>query len=349
MTAVMLERRRFLQVSLAVASHGVLTGCGMLAPVSSTPRARRVGYFAETSGGLSGAGSLDGVSAPGFLAFRNAMRDLGYEADTTLELDLRVADINKESTYTEKATELVASRPDVFVASGTAPAVALAQAAATLSNGSIPLVFIGVGAPVEIGIVESLARPGRNVTGFASFSPEMANKRLELLKEAVPSVVRPAVLWNPADVDDAAELAAMQPAASRLGLTLRAVEVRAASEVAQSVEAAVRDGADAVILAYKFAPGISATTALRARVPAVSHRPAVATSYGALLAYGASTTDMHRRAAAHVDKILQGVKIADLPVEQPTSFDLVVNLKTAETLGLVIPQSILAQATEISQ
>ena len=189
---------------------------------------------------------------PGFLAFRNTMGSLGYEVGSTLELELRVADVNSEATYSERATELVAFRPDVLVASGTAPTMALAKAVMTPPKDSIPVVFIGVGTPVEIGLVESLARPGRNLTGFASFSPDLASKRLELLKDVAPTVARPAILWNPADADDGMEVAIMQAASSRYGFTLRPVEVRAAAEVTPSIEAAVRDGADAIVLASKI-------------------------------------------------------------------------------------------------
>ena len=237
-------------------------------------------------------------------------------------------------------------RPDVLVASGTAPAVALAQAAAQVTGGGVPVVFVAVGAPIEIGLVESLGRPGRNVTGFASFTPELASKRLELLKESVPTVARPAVLWNPADADDRVELAALQAVAPRLGLQLRPLEVRSAAEAAPAVDAAVRDGADAVIQIYDFAAtGIN--TAVRAGIPAISHRPAHATPYGALIAFGVSYPSMHRRAAVYVDKILRGAKASELPVEQPSTFELVVNLQTARALGLTIPESVLQQATEI--
>ena len=213
----------------------------------------------------------------------------------------------------------------------------------------VPVVFIDVGAPVEIGLVDSLARPGRNITGFASFGPELASKRLELLKEAVPRVARPAVFWNPADPEDAVELTTMQSAASRFGLALRPVEVRDQAEVEAAVGVAARDGADAIIVATKIATGLAATTALREGLTVVSRRPEAAISSGALFALGVNTTDLHRRAASLVVKILNGAKAAELPVEQPTTFDFVVNLKTAQALGLTIPPSVLQQATEVIQ
>lgn len=344
----MLERRRFLRGGVALAALALVTGCGLPPLPSPTPRARRVGYFAETGGGL-GPGVLDSPSAALFLTFRNTMRNLDYEVGRNLELELRVADIGKADTYAERAAELAALHADVLVVSGTAPAMALVRAVMRSSTGSVPVVFIGVGAPVEIGLVESLARPGRNVTGFASFSPELAGKRLELLKEAAPRVARPAVFWNPTDTDDAVELTAMQSAAARYGLALRPVEVCDRAEVIAAVGVAAREGADGIIVISKIGSIDAATTALQAGLLVVSRRPEAVTSAGALLALGANTTDLHRRAATHVDKILKGAKAAELPVEQPTTFDFAVNLKTAETLGLTVPKSVLAQATEIVQ
>jgi putative ABC transport system substrate-binding protein len=341
-------RRRFLQTGLRLAGFALLAGCA-LRPSEPPPRTRRIGYFTDTSTGLGGPGTLDGPSAAGFLAFRNALRDLGYEVGQNLELDLRVADVSNVATYAERAAEIVALGPDVLVASRTAPAMVLARAIETSSRPNIPLVFVGVGAPVEIGLVQSLSRPGRNVTGFTSFSPELANKRLELLKEAAPSVNRPAVIWNPADPDDAHELAAMQAAASRYGLTLRPVEIHAQADVEPAVRSAARDGADAIILVAKFGPNVGSIVAVQARLPAVSARSSATSAFGGLFSYGVDTTDMHRRAAAHVDRLLKGGKAADLPVEQPTKFDLVINLKTAAELRLTVPASVLAQATEIVQ
>ena len=345
--ARMLERRRFLQGGAALAGLAVLTGCGLLQ--SSTPRARRVGYLAENCECASGTEALVGPPAASFLAFRNAMRTLGYEVGTNLELEQRVADVRKQDTYVQGAAELAALHADVLVASGTAPAVALVRAVTASATGSVPVVFIDVGSPVEIGLVESLARPGRNVTGFASFGPELASKRLEFLKEAAPRVARPAVFWNPADPEDTVELTTMQSAAPRFGLALRPVEVRDQAEMEAAVGVAARDGADAIIVATKIATGVAATTALREGLPVVSRRPEAATSSGGLFALGVNTTDLHHRAASLVVKILNGAKAAELPVEQPTTFDLVLNLKTAGTLGLAVPESVLAQATRIVQ
>ncbi|MFN8635401.1 MAG: ABC transporter substrate-binding protein [Chloroflexota bacterium] len=254
-----------------------------------------------------------------------------------------------DASYAERAAELVALRPDVLVASGARSAVALAQAATTGGTGSIPVAFVNVGAPVELGLVQSVARPGQNVTGLSSSSPELARKRLELLTDAVPGVSRPAALFNPANADDRAELVTLQAAGTRRGLVLRPIEVHAPDDVILSVEQAIRDGADAIILTSRFASGYAATTALQKRVPAVGTAASLARSNGALLSYGPDVTDMHRRAAALVDKILKGTSAGSLPVEQPSTFELVVNLKTAEALGLTIPRSVLSQATEIVQ
>jgi putative ABC transport system substrate-binding protein len=331
---------------VALAGVTVLTGCGLL-PTEPAPRPRRIGYLAENCGGCP-AGQPDGVSQAGFLAFRDALGRLGYESGTNLELELRVADAAQAVNYGERAAELIALRPDALVASGAAPAAALVEATTKLANGSIPVVFVNVGAPVEIGLVESLARPGRHVTGFASFSPALASKRLELLKEAAPAIVRPAAVSNPDDADERAELAVLKTVWAQYGLPLQPIEVRAPEDVTPSVAAAIRAGADAIVLASRLSPSSAASVAQRARVPSIGSAASLARSYGALMSYGPDVTDMYRRAAAQVDKILRGSS-AVLPVEQPTKFELVVNLKTAEALGLTVPASVLAQATEIVQ
>jgi putative ABC transport system substrate-binding protein len=343
------SRRRFLQGTLALAGLGLVSGCGVPLPWSSPARARRIGYFAEEGSDNPGTGALGGLGQPAYFAFRDGLRDLGYVEGENLELARRVAEVGQEGAYPELATELAGSRPDLLVASGTAPAAALARAAMKLDGGGVPVVFIAVGAPVEIGLVQSLAHPGGHVTGLSSFSPELAGKRLELLKEAAPAVARPAVLWNPADADDAVELAAMQPAAALLGLALRPTEVRTPEGVFAALQAAMRDGADAIVqIADHISYSVVATTAVRARLPTVGDRSRLATN-GGLLALGASYPAMHRRAATYADRILRGTRPAELPVEQPTTFDLVVNLQTARTLGLTIPQAVLAQATEVVQ
>jgi len=319
----------------------------MLPSPFSSPRPRRIGYLTETTGGVSGPGTLDGGGAPGFFAFRDGLRDLGYVVGENQELELRVADIGSAATYVERADELVAQRPDILVASRTAPAMALSRAARDVTDNAVPLVFVAVGGPVEIGLVESLARPGGNVTGLASFRPDLASKRLELLKASAPAVMRPAVIWNPSNADDAVELAAMQAVAPRLGLLLQPVEARSPSEVTSAVDAAARSGADAIVLLSSLAGGASA--AISARLPAIFSRPDAAGQYGVLFALGVDTTPMHRRAATYVHKIFTGARAADLPVEQPTAIELVVNLQTARALGITVPDSVLSQATTIIQ
>jgi putative ABC transport system substrate-binding protein len=342
------SRRRFLRGGFALAGLGLAAGCMPPLPWASPPRPRRIGYFAESAGGM-GPGTLGVGGQPAYFAFRDGLRDLGHVEGENLELELRVADVGKEAAYAELATELAASRPDVLVASGTAPAAALAQASMKLAEGAVPVVFVAVGAPVEIGLVQGLAHPGGNVTGLTSFSPELAGKRLELLKEAAPAVARPAVLWNPADADDVVELAALRDAAPRLGLQLRPTEVRTPAELFPALQAAMRDGADAFVpIADLVGLGPVVNTALRARLPTIGGRSTLAT-IGGLLAFGPSYPAMHRRAATYADKILRGASPADLPVEQPTTFELVVNLQTARALGLTIPQSVLQQATEVIQ
>ncbi len=338
------HRRQFLSTTIAIVGMSVLAGCGMLPPVgTSPPRVRRIGYLATNYFGRSEIrGRLYGVTAVGFDTFRVGLRDLGYVEGENVEVALRAADYGNATEIEALAAELVGLQIDVLVASGVTPAGAAARATSVA-----PVVLIDVGAPVETGLVQSLARPGGNVTGLTSFAPELAAKRLELLKEAAPSISRPAVLWGPTDT---LELAATQAAAPRLGLQIRPLEVRTPEQLYPALDTATRQGADAiVVIATDVGYVPIATTALRARIPTVAHSRDFATVTGGLLALGPSYPAMHRRAATYVDKILKGTKPADLPVEQPTTFELVVNLKTAQALGLTIPPSVLIQATEVIQ
>ncbi len=337
-----LHRRRFLRTTLAIPALSALVGCGLIAPQRpSTPRRRRIGYLAE---GNRAEGSLDRINVAAYRAFQDSLGELGYVDGENVELLLRHADQARPADIEALAVELAGQEPDLLVASGTRPLVAIAGA-----TGTIPVVFVYVGAPVETGLVRSLARPGGNVTGLTSFSPELAAKRLELLKETAPGVAQPGVVWNASAADDAQELAAAQAAAARLGLPLRSVEVRSREQLLPAIEAATREGVDAlVVLGAGFSHTPVAIMAQRTRLPAVGRRWEFATN-GGLLAYGPNYHAMHRRAATYVDKILKGAKPADLPVEQPTTFELVVNLKTAQALELTIPPSILVQATELIQ
>ncbi len=281
-------------------------------------------------------------------AFRHGLRALGYVEGQNLALTWRFAEGRLER-LPALAAELVRLPVDVLVVSGGDPVIRAAQQATQ----TIPIVVAGVSDPVSKGFVASLAHPGGNLTGLDTFSVELAGKRLELLKEQVPTLTRLAILANPAHSGTARHLQEAQASAHALGVQPHLVEVRSPDAFEPALAALTSAGVDALLVLtdpLTFEPHISAIVALaqRSRLPAMYPWRAYVEA-GGLMAYGASLPDIHRRAASYVDKILKGAKPADLPVEQPREFDFVINLKTARELGLTIPQQVLIQATEVIQ
>jgi putative ABC transport system substrate-binding protein len=280
-------------------------------------------------------------------AFLQGLRDLGYVEGRNLVIEYRNAE-GKSERFPALAAELVALKVDVIVAPAPQAALAAKQATRTL-----PIVFIGAGDPVGSGLVTSLARPGGNVTGLSMLTPELVGKVLELLKQAVPGVSRVAVLWQPGYMVERTEkdiLKAAEVAARALGVRAQFVEARGPAdfERAFSDMTRARAGALTVLPSPMFFNERRRLVDLAAknRLPAVyASRDYV--DAGGLLSYGPNFADMFRRAATYVDKILKGAKPADLPVEQPTKFELVINLKTAKALGLTIPQSVLGRADHV--
>ena len=281
-------------------------------------------------------------------AFRQGLRDLGYVEGRNVVIEYRDAE-GKLERLPALAAELVALKVDVIVAAaGTPPALAAKQATRAL-----PIVFIGAGEPVTSGLVTSLARPGGNVTGLSLLFPELVGKCLELLKQAVPGVSRVAVLWQPGAVSERTEkdiLKGAEVAGRTLGVRLHFVEARGPADIdrAFSDMIRVRAGALTVLSTPMFSSERRRLLDLAAknRLPTVySFREYV--DAGGLMSYGPNLADLFRRAATYVDKILKGRKPADLPIEQPTRFELVVNLKTAKALGLTIPPSILVRADQL--
>ena len=280
-------------------------------------------------------------------AFLQGLRDLGYVEGRNVVIEYRDAEGKAERLPT-LAAELVALNVDVIVAAaGTLPALAAKQATRTL-----PIVFIAVSNPVTSGLVTSLARPGGNLTGMSTVSPELTSKWLELLKQAVPGVSRVAFLWQPGGLGDTDKevLREAEVAARALGVRLQFVEARGPADIdrAFSEMTRARTGALTVVSTPMFASERRRLVDLAAknRLPTMfSFRMYV--DAGGLMSYGPSLPDMFRRAATYVDKILRGTKPGDLPVEQPTKFELVINLKTAKALGLTIPQSLLVRADAI--
>jgi len=276
-------------------------------------------------------------------AFVDGLRGLGYIAGRNIIIEYRSAAWSRE-LLSRLAAELVELGVDLILAAGPQATQAAREATQT-----IPIVMIA-GGPVESGLVASLARPGGNITGFSANMPELGGKRLELLHEAVARVSRVAVIWNPGNPTAASEWKATQAAARTLGMKLESVEVRGADEFSAVLSKMSQHRPPAVVMiddtlttTYRE---IFAEFALKTRLPAIMASRAFAES-GGLMSYGTTTSDLFRRAAGQVDRILKGAKPADLPVEQPTKFELVINLKTAKALGLTIPQSILVRADEI--
>jgi len=311
-----------------------------LFPAPLTGEAQQAGRVYRI--GFLGATSASGY-APQVQAFRRGLRDLGYVEGKNLVIDFRWAEGNY-ARLPELAAELVLLKPDVLVTHAPAGTLAAKQATAT-----IPIVMGVVGDAVAMGLVESLARPGGNVTGSSFFFPELNAKRLEVLKEALPRLSRVGVLLNPDNPANVATLRAMEEAARSVKIQLHAVEVRSPAEFEGAFATMVKGRAGALAV-YDDAMLIAeaariADLARKSRLPTIGFIEYA--KAGGLLAFGVNFPDLWRRAAGFVDKILKGAKPADLPVEQPTKFELVINLKTAKALGLKIPQSVLIRADEV--
>jgi putative ABC transport system substrate-binding protein len=282
-------------------------------------------------------------------AFRQGLRDLGYVEGRNLVIEYRSAE-GKLERLPALAAELVALKVDVIVAPGTPAALAAKQATRTL-----PIVFAAVGDPVTSGLVTRLARPGGNVTGLSVLLPELVGKCLERLKQAVPGVSRVAVLWQPGGLGERTEkdmLKRAEVAARALGVRLQFLEARGPADFDRAFSDMTRARAGALtVLASNMLLGERrrlVDLAAENRLPAVyTWREFV--DAGGLMSNGPDLADSFRRAATYVDKILKGAKPGDLPVEQPTKFELVINLKTAKALGLTIPPSLLGQADQVIQ
>ena len=283
-------------------------------------------------------------------AFLQGLRDLGYVEGRNVVIEYRSAE-GKPERLTALAAELVALKVDVIVTSGgTPPALAAKQATRT-----IPIVFASAPDPVTDGLVTSLARPGGNVTGLSVLAPELVGKCLEQLKQAVPGVSRVAVLWQPGGQGERTEkdmLKGAEVAARALGVRPQFVEARGPADFDRAFLEMTRVRADA--LTVLPSPMLNNERRRLVDLAAKNRLPAVYpwrefVDAGGLMAYGPNVADIHRRAATYVDKILKGAKPGDLPVEQPTKFELVINLKTAKALGLTLPQSVLQRADEVIQ
>ena len=279
-------------------------------------------------------------------AFIQGLRDLGYVEGQNITIEWRFSQGRYEH-LPDLAAELVRAKVDVIVAPASQGPVAARHATRT-----IPIVMTGTADPVGSGLVASLARPGGNITGLSVEAPEIVGKQLEVLKEVVPGVSRVAILWNPGNPGHLLSLGEAKTAARSLGVQLQTLEARGAEDLERAFAAMTRERADALLL---LVDGVFLLHQSRIMDFVATHR--LPTMYairetaaaGGLIAYGPSLEDSFRHAATYVDKILKGARPADLPVEQPTKFELVINLKTAKALGLTIPPAVLARADEVIQ
>ena len=321
---------------------GMIVAIGILA---AAPRADaqapakvpRIGFLGNTTPGLEA--NLVGP-------FREGLRELGYVEGRNIVIEYRWAE-GKYERFPSLIAELIALKVDVIVTAGT-PATLAVKKATT----SVPLVMIAVGDPVGTGIVASLARPGGNITGLTSISPELEGKRLELLREVVPNLSHIAVLWNAASPLQVVAEKETRAAAQVLRMRVLSLGVRTQAEIEDALARIVRERpgallvlADRLFLQHRARIMDFAT---KHRLPGV-HAYRELVEAGGLMSFGPSYAGMHKRAAYYVDRILKGAKPADLPVEAPTTFELVINLKAARALRLTIPQSVFLRATEVIQ
>ena len=327
-----MKRREFI-----TALGGAVVAWPLAARAQQAERMRRIGML------LPGA-SDDAEYQTRVGAFLQALQQLGWTIGRNVRIDTRWATANA-AEIRRHAAELVALAPDVILASGTLTVGALLQATRT-----VPIVFPNVGDPVGAGFVDSLARPGGNATGFMAFEYSLSGKWLELLKEIAPGVTRVAVLRDSASPSGIGQFGVIQAVAPSLRVEVSPINVRGADETGRAVAAFARSSNGGLIVAAGAWPqrhrDLIVTLAARHKLPAVyPNRFRVAA--GELISYGADFIDQYRRAAGYVDRILKGEKPADLPVQAPTKYELVINLKTAKALGITVPPTLLARADEV--
>jgi putative tryptophan/tyrosine transport system substrate-binding protein len=307
----------------------------LAAHAQQTGKLYSIGFF---TAGSPGAGT------PGLPAFVEGLRQLGWIEGRTIAIKGLYAE-NRPDRLAELAAELIHLNVDVIVAAGT-----LAPLAAKHATATIPIVMTSAGDPLGSGLVSSLARPDGNVTGLSLMSPDLGAKRLELIEKIVPDVARVAVIWNADNPYPALVFRQTENAARQLKIEVQSLEVRTAADVNSALRAAVQGRANALItvedpLTQDHRKQI-ADFAVGNRLPTMSGLRDYVDA-GGLVSYGPGLADLYRRAAAYVDKILKGARPSELPVEQPTKFELVINLKTAKTLGLTVPPTLLAEADEV--
>jgi putative ABC transport system substrate-binding protein len=321
---------------ICLALSAMLLAPGLPAQAQQPKRIAKIGYL--TAG-------TPAAFAQNIEAFKQGLRELGYVEGKTFVLELRYGEARAERVP-QLARELVGLKVDVIVAN-----TDLAIAAVKRETRTIPIVMVNSNDPVGTGFVASLARPGGNVTGLSNISPELSGKRLELLREVIPGLSRVAFLWNPDLRGAVFAYKETEGAARSLRLQIQSVEVVGAEDLDRAFSAITEQRAQALIVQTPNPVVFSnlgqiVSFSQKNRMPSIFGGIAFVNA-GGLMSYGPSSIDMQRRAATYVDKILKGTKPADLPVEQPTKFELVINLKTAKQIGLTIPPSVLARADRV--
>jgi len=330
-----IRRRKFLATLLG----GAVAAWPLAARAQQAERVRRIGLFTNLA-------ADDAESQARNAAFLQALQQLGWTNGANVRIDFRfgAGDAERNRRY---ASELVALAPDVIVATGSPVVEPLRQA-----TRSVPIIFLQITDPVGAGLVASLARPGGNITGFTNYEYSMSGKWLELLKEAAPRLTRLAVLREAGSVSGIGQLAAIQAMAPSLAVEVRPADVRDADEIERGISEFARGShgdRGLIVTASGLAiihRQLIIALAARHMLPAI-YSLRLYVPDGGLIAYGADTIDPYRRAAAYVDRILKGEKPADLPVQAPTKYELAINLRTAKTLGLEVPPTLLARADEV--
>ncbi|MGE5306107.1 MAG: ABC transporter substrate-binding protein [Alphaproteobacteria bacterium] len=319
----------------------LLTVCAMIfalcvpAEAQHARKIPRIGFLGNSTAALEA--NLVGP-------FRQGLRDLGYEEGRNIVIEYRWAE-GKYERFPELVSELISSKVDVIVTAGTPATQAVQRATKT-----VPLVMVAVGDPVGTGIVASLSRPGGNITGLTSISPELEAKRIELLREVIPKLSHIAVLWNPENAFHVIEKKEVEKAAAAFRMKVLYLAVGVQEHLDSAFGQIVKEQPKALLV---LADRVFLHNRARIMDFSVQHRLPGVYAYvelveaGGLMSYGPNYADMHRRAATYVDKILKGAKPADLPVERPTKFELVINLKAAKHLGLIVPQSVLYRADRV--
>jgi putative ABC transport system substrate-binding protein len=324
-----MKRREFITLI------GSVTAWPLAARAQQSEKVPRVGFMGNSTEALEA--NLVGP-------FREGLRELGYQEGRNIVVVYRWAE-GRYERFPALIAELLAAKVDVIVTAGTPAAIAVKQTTTT-----VPLVMVAVGDPVGTGLVSSLARPAGNLTGLSSIAPDLEGKRLELLRELVPMLAHVGVFYNSTNLFHTVSMQHVRTAAEALGIKLLPLSVRISQDLDGAFATILKEKPDALLVladrVYLHERERMMNFALQRRLPSANaHKEMV--EAGGLMSYGPSYEDMHRRAADYVDKILKGAKPGDLPIQQPTKFDLKVNLKTAKVLGIDVPPTLLARADEV--